>query len=158
LALAGRYGLEVAQWLATMPAGTAELSRLLWTLARSQADAGSAIESFSIDGPPSARAAATRILARQQGAAVLPRLREYLAAGRPRKVAQEAFWQVHRLREEARSMVEEMRRSPLWTERRAAVSLLRRWGELTPSQQSEAEADPHVAVRHAARWRPVRRS
>lgn len=156
LALAGRYGLEVAQWLATMPAGTVELGRLLWTLARSRADAGPTIEGFFADGPPAGRAAATRILARQQGARFLPRLRECLAAGRPRKVAQEAFWQVHRLREEARPMVEEMRRSPLWTERRAAVSLLRRWSELTPSQQSEAEADPHVAVRHAARWKPVK--
>ncbi|MFA6109057.1 MAG: sigma-70 family RNA polymerase sigma factor [Candidatus Latescibacterota bacterium] len=155
-ALAGRYGSEVAQWLTTMPAGTVELNRLLWTLARSRADAGSTIEGFFADGPPAARAAATRILARQQGAALLPRLRECLAAGRPRKVAQEAFWQVHRLREDARPMVEEMRRSPLWTERRAAVSLLRRWGELTPPQRAEAEADPHVAVQHAARWKPVR--
>ena len=87
---------------------------------------------------------------------LLPRLRECLAAGRPRKVAQEAFWQVHRRRDEAGPMVEQMRRSALWTERRAAVALLRRWGQLTASQRAEAEADSHVAVRHAARWKPVR--
>lgn len=154
LTLAGQYGTEVAGWLGTVCGEGTSLSRLLWTLARSRVDAGPMVEGFFVDGPPAARAAATRILARQQGAAFLPRLRQCLAAGRPRKVAQEAFWQVHRLREEARPMIEEMRGSPLWTERRAAVALLRRWGEFTASQQ--AEADPHVAVRHAARWKPLR--
>ncbi|MEW6754777.1 MAG: hypothetical protein AB1505_27920, partial [Candidatus Latescibacterota bacterium] len=154
-ALASRYGPDVADWLAAFAGGATDLSRILWTLARTGSEGGGLVEGFQRSGPPAARAAATRILARQRGAAFLPELRQCLAAGRPRKVAQEAFWQVHRLRATARPMVEEMCQSPLWTERRAAVALLRRWGELTPAQRAAAEADPHVAVRHAARWKPV---
>jgi len=49
----------------------------------------------------------------------------------------------------AHPLAEEMLGSDSWQERKAAVCLLRRWGRLTPKQRRQAEADTHVAVRHA---------
>jgi HEAT repeat protein len=148
--LARVYGDEVARWLGEAGGEAPELGRALWTMARSRAHAGPMVEGLFQDGPPSVRAAATRILARERGPGFLPELRARLAEGRPRKVAQEAFWQMHHLRDAARPTVVEMLASAQWTERKAAVCLLRRWGELSPEQRRAAEADEHVAVRHAA--------
>jgi len=58
------------------------------------------------------------------------------------------------LRLEDTALAEEMLASTEWTERKAAASLLRRWGRLTPEQKEQAEHDEHVAVRHAARRNP----
>ncbi|MCY3020131.1 MAG: hypothetical protein NTW87_14025 [Planctomycetota bacterium] len=95
-----------------------------------------------------------RRLARETGAALLPELRRCLSEGQPRKVAQEAFWQMFRLGQAAMPVVQEMLVSEAWPERKAAVSLLRRWGKLTPRQQARARKDPRLAVRHAADWHP----
>jgi len=93
-----------------------------------------------------------RILARQRGPKFLPELRHCLRDGGPGKVAKEAFWQMLRMGEAAMPTVDEMLASENWTERKAALCLLRRWGKLTPAQQARGKADPHVAVRHAADW------
>ena len=50
----------------------------------------------------------------------------------------------------ARPVVDDMLRSEQWPERKAAVCLLRRWGELTPDAKRRALDDPHIAVQHAA--------
>ena len=94
--------------------------------------------------------AALRMLVEQEGAAMLPELRHCLKRGKPRKVAQEAFNQMLRLGARAMSIVEEMFASEHWTERKAAVGLLKRWGKLTPEQVEKARSDSHVAVRRAA--------
>ena len=62
-----------------------------------------------------------------------------------------------RMGEPAMATVRDMLGSEHWTERKAAYSLLRRWGKLSPAQQARGLADPHVAVRHAANWRWPRR-
>ena len=105
-------------------------------------------------GPPAIRARALRQHATRAGASVLPELRRCLAEGRPKKLAREAYRQMEALGTEAEPTALEMLKSPLWTERKAAVSLLRRWGKLTPQQQADAREDPHVAVRHAADFSP----
>jgi RNA polymerase sigma-70 factor, ECF subfamily len=152
--LASHYGEEVASFLAEEQASVPDLSRLLWTMARSRAAPGPIVDGLFEDGTPSVRAAALRILARERGEAILPQLRSCLADGRPRKVAQEAFRQVDRLVGRpggaALPMLQEMLVSPLWTERKAAVCLLRRRGELTDVQRQTAEADEHRAVQQAA--------
>lgn len=159
--LARKYREELFAWI---EAGgdrlTANIPAVVWTLARSRlAQAGPMVEEIFQDGSPSVRAAAVRILARQRETLFLPELRRCLAESRPRKVAQEAFRQVLRFGDAALPTVEEMLRSGHWTERKAAVCLLRRWGKLTPEQKAKAESDPHVAVRHAAsRWIRVARS
>jgi RNA polymerase sigma-70 factor (ECF subfamily) len=153
--LAGKYREELTEWI---EAGgdrlTANIPAVVWTLARSRlAQAGPMVEEIFQDGSPSIRAAAARILARQREASFLPELRRCLAEGQPRKVAQEAFRQVLRLGDVALPTVEEMFNSERWTERKAAVCLLRRWGKLTPEQKARAENDPHIAVRQAvSRW------
>lgn len=151
--LAREYGEDVVRWLDEEGRDLPDLNKMLWTMARSRAEVGPLVEGLFEDGPPAVRAAATRILARQRGVEFLPQLRQCLAAGQPGKVAQEAFRQVLRLGEAAYPMATEMLSSECWTERRAAASLLRRWGQLTPEQGAAAEADEHVAVRHAARWK-----
>lgn len=103
-------------------------------------------------GTPSTQTAAAKELARQKGTSFLPNLRQCLREGQPRKVAQEAFWLMYRFGDAAMTTVTEMLGSDLWTERKAAVCLLRRWGKLSLAQKARAEADPHIAVRHAAKW------
>ena len=56
-----------------------------------------------------------------------------------------------RLGDAALPMAMEMLGSAHWTERKAAVCLLRRWGRLTPEHKARAESDPHIAVGHAAK-------
>ena len=147
--LAGQYSDQLAEWLeADGPRFVKGVPTMMWALARSRrAPVGPMIQNAFREGTPGVRGAACRILARKEGAAFIPELRKCLAEGRPRKVAQEAFWQMHRLRDAARPVALEMLDSDLWTERKAAVCLLRRWGVLTPEQRTRAEVDPHVAVR-----------
>jgi len=153
--VARRYGQQLADWVGEDPARLNNIPTVMWTLARSRhAQAGPMVETLSREGTPAVRAAAVRILARQRGAEYLPELRRCLRAGRPRKVAQEAFWQMLRLGDAGVPTAEEMFRSDNWTERRAAACLLRRWGKLTPEQKAQGENDPHIAVRHAANWHP----
>ena len=65
-------------------------------------------------------------------------------------MAQEAFWEMLRLGEEAVPTALEMLRSPDWLERKAAVGLLRRWDKLTEEQRLKAGDDELVAVREEA--------
>ena len=106
------------------------------------------------EGTPAVRGAAVRALARLRGEAFLPELRLCLREGRPRKVAQEAFWAMFRLGAAAEPTVRDMLGSAQWTERKAAACLLRRWGKLAPEKEARAEQDEHVAVRHGATWYP----
>lgn len=128
---------------------------LVWALAqlRIRTGQGSADDVLH-HGTPGARAVALRELVRAQRQSVLPELRRCLRDGRPRKVAQEAFRQMLRLRDAALPTVLDMLESEHWTERKAAYSLLRRWGKLSEKQQAQGLSDPHIAVRHAARWHP----
>lgn len=130
------------------PALASVLARL--QVAKGEEAAREAIRS----GPPSARTAALRQLVRVQNEAALPQLRQCLREGHPRKLAQEAFRQMLRLRQAAIPTALDMLESEHWTERRAAYSLLRRWGELTEEQTARGLRDPHVAVRNAASWHP----
>jgi hypothetical protein len=156
--MARHYARELAEWIAADKRRLLDVPTVVWTLARTGAQAGPMVEELYRDGTASARMAAVRILTRQRGEAFLSELRRCLREGTPRKVAQEAFWQVYRLRDAAMPTVMEMVKSEHWTERKAAVCLLRRWGKLTPAQKRTAESDPHAAVRHAADWRPARRA
>jgi len=146
-----RYAQEVTDWITTDPGGLTDISSVVWTLAKSQdVQAGPMVQELFREGRPTIRAGALRILARQEGRRLLPELRRCLGQGRPRKVAQEAFWAMSRLGDTAIPTAKEMLRSELWTERKAAVCLLRRWGKLTAEQEARAKQDPHVAVQHAA--------
>ncbi len=156
--LAQRYGKELAEWIDADKRRLLDVPTVVWTLAKGRsAQIGPMVEELYREGTPSARMAAVRILARQKGQGFLAELRWCLREGSPRKVAQETFWQVYRLGEAAMPTVREMLQSEHWTERKAAVSLLRRWDKLTPGEEKRAKADPHVAVRHAADWHVVRR-
>ncbi|MCK4300879.1 MAG: HEAT repeat domain-containing protein, partial [Planctomycetes bacterium] len=153
--LASRYGQQLFDWIEGQGRALASMPVVTWTLAKSRAtSAGPMIGELFREGTPAVRAGAVRILARRRGPAFLPELRRCLREG-PRKVAQEAFWQIHRLGQAAMPTVEAMLASDHWTERKAAVCLLRRWGKLTLKLKARAESDSHVAVRHAANWHPV---
>ncbi len=153
--LARHYRRELAAWVESEPTSLRGAHTLAWTLARSRPEqASDVVGELCQDGTPAVRHAATRILSRQKRDGFIPDLRRALREGRPRKVAQEAFWQMHRLRDAAMPTVTEMLESEHWTERKAALCLLRRWGRLTPAQRDRARQDPHPAVRHAADWHP----
>jgi len=152
--IARSFGDLIVDWVAADGEQRASFPGVMWTLARSRKlpqegePVSDMIEAMALEAPPSIRQAAVRLLARQRGAAYLPQLRQFLAEGRPHKVAREAFWQMHRLGDQAMATATEMLDSEHWTERKAAVCLLRRWGKLTPEQKARAEADEHIAVRH----------
>ena len=153
--LVKHYGRDLAEWIDAGPDQVVNVPSVVWAMARDPAtEAGPMMEGLFRVGSPSARQGALRILAREKGAAFIPELRRCLREGRPRKVAQEAFWQMHKLRDDALPAALEMFESEHWTERKAAASLLRRWGKLTEEQRLAAANDPHVAVRHAAEWHP----
>jgi RNA polymerase sigma-70 factor (ECF subfamily) len=154
-AAGGEYPEELGSWIDEEGKAINELPVALWTLARGAApEPTPIIEALVAGGQPAARAAALRILAAHKGVEAVPVLRSCLREGRPRKVAQEAFRQFLRLGEDAAPHVREMLGSEHWTERKAAVGLLRRWDMLTGEQLAAAQEDPHVAVRHAAGLRP----
>ncbi len=152
--LAARYGREMATWVETQTGSLGNAPAAVWALAKDPTtQAAPMIRNLLRTAAPAVRSGAVRILARQKGPAFLPELRRCLREG-PRKVAQEAFWQMYRLGQAAMPTVEEMLASDHWTERKAAVCLLRRWGKLTLKLKARAESDSHVAVRHAANWHP----
>jgi len=124
---------------------------IVWSIAKGRTpQSGTMLQRLYREGNASVKRAALRMLMDQKGVQMLPELRECLRRGKPRKIAQEAFNQMFRLGGKALAGVEEMFASEHWTERKAAVSLLRRWGELTPEQIEQARSDPHVAVRRSA--------
>ena len=150
-ALAAHYGPQLAKWVDLDGSRLADVPAMVWALARSGATVtDSLVQMLFRDGRAGIRAAAVRICARQKGAAFLPKLRRCLREGKPGKVARQAFWQMLRLGDAALPTVEEMFESDHWTERKAAVGLLRRWGKLTPEHKARAKNDPHVAVRMVA--------
>ena len=104
-------------------------------------------------GSTAVRRDALRRLAAAEPEAALPLLRQALREGKPQPAARVAFRALRRLRGAARPAALEMLLSEHWPERKAAVCLLRHWGDLRPEQRRKALADPHVAVRHAATWR-----
>jgi len=149
------YARRLIEWAETAGPNLSESPELAWAVAQARLAAGMATTADLVhQGPPTLQADALRKLVAGSGAAALPELRRCLAEGVPKKLAREAFWQMHDLREAAESVALEMLESPQWTERKAAVCLLRRWGKLGLEQKARADADPHVAVRHAANWHP----
>ena len=147
--MAAQAGDELQAWVEDGQVQARSLPTLMWGLAGSRRGADSeTMEHLAREGTPAIRAAAVRLLARARGAAYLPQLREFLAEGKPRKVAQEAFWQMHALRDQAEPTARTMLSSEHWTERKAGVCLLRRWGCLTDEERHKALADEHIAVRH----------
>jgi len=151
--VARRYGGKIAGWAEKARPDQMASPGVAWLLARSRIGDGQATEEDLLrHATPSVRAATLRRYSEQKGRSALPELRRCLREGRPGKVAQEAFRQMLRLEDTA--LAEEMLASTEWTERKAAASLLRRWGRLTPEQKEQAEHDEHVAVRHAARRNP----
>ena len=150
--LARRYPRETCEWLLSDTPDEGDLAHILWILAKSgePVPAGPTVEQLYEVGKTSVRRAALRILARDRGVAFLPELRRRLRESHPGPVAHEAFRQMLRLGDAALPVAQEMIKSEHWTERKAAVALLRRWGKLSPADRVRAQADPHVAVRNAA--------
>jgi RNA polymerase sigma-70 factor (ECF subfamily) len=149
--LAAHCSDQLRAWLEDEGAELAATPGPVWALADSGTTPSDAVtEALLTEGTPAVRAAAVRLLAHAKRAAALPVLRRLLREGRPRKVAQEAFRQMRRLRDAAHDTALAMLESEHWTERKAAVALFRRWGKLTPDLAKRAESDPHPAVRKAA--------
>jgi hypothetical protein len=150
-ALATHCGDQLRAWVEREGGKLAATPGLVWVLAKSaQAPPDEAMAALLRGGTPATRAAAVRLLAKAKGTAALPQLRELLRHGRPRKVAQEAFRRMLAMRDAAHATAREMLKSEHWTERKAAVALLRRWGKLSREDAALASRDPHVAVRKAA--------
>ncbi|MHC4562680.1 MAG: sigma-70 family RNA polymerase sigma factor [Planctomycetota bacterium] len=153
--LAGCYGERLVAWTDRQPQDVRRADGIAWALAKVRIAGGSAtLSDLYKYGTPTVRVASLRKLARDAGAEFLPELRRVLREGRPRKVAREAFWQMRRMGEAAMPIALEMLESEHWTERKAAVCLLRRWGQLTDEQHDRASQDSHIAVRHGADWHP----
>jgi hypothetical protein len=95
------------------------------------------------------------ILVHQKGIDALPQLRKSLQHTRPRssKTARKAFRLTFKLGDQAVPEVETWLNDDNWMVRKAAVSLLKRWNKLTPTQAKRLAQDSHIAVQHAARWR-----
>jgi RNA polymerase sigma-70 factor (ECF subfamily) len=150
-ALSAHCAEQLRAWLEGQGEKMAGMPGPAWVLAKSATMlSDAAVEALLREGTPSVRAAAVRLLAKAKGASALPELRRLLREGRPRKVAQEAIRRMLRLGEAAHATAREMLESEHWTERKAAVVLLRRWGKLSQSDADRAGRDPHVAVRKAA--------
>lgn len=150
-ALSAHCAEQLRAWLERESEGLASTPGPVWALAKSRGTlATETVQALLQHGTPAVRAAAVRLLAKAKGASALPELRRLLREGRPRKLAQEACRQMLRLGEAAYGTAREMLESEHWTERKAAVVLLRRWGRLSQRQAERARSDPHVAVRKAA--------
>jgi len=153
--LVREYGDRLLAWAAEEKPDLTNRPALAWALGKARIAAGLAGDDDVLRyGSPTIRAEAVRELAEEDGPRYAPQLRRLLREGTPRKVAQRAFRQMLRLGEAAMPTVQQMLESEHWTERKAALCLLRRWGKLTHSQQYRGRQDPHVAVRHAADWHP----
>ena len=149
--LAAHCSDQLRAWLEGEGAKLTATPGPVWALANSTTTPSDAVTEVLLEeGTPAVRAAAVRLLANAKRAAALPELRRLLREGRPRKVAQEAFHQMRRLKDAAHDAALAMLESEHWTERKAAVALFRRWGKLTPDLAERAESDPHPAVRKAA--------
>ena len=149
--LVRRCGGEVATEIELDKLPVANRQAVLWMLAKLRP--GKALQDASDllgASTPSARAAGVRIMARRDGGRAIPQLRTLLRETRPGKVAQTAFWEMFKMREDAAPVARDMLASEHWGERKAAVCLLRRWGELTDEEKARACKDKHIAVRHAA--------
>ena len=128
---------------------------LAWLRAQLRIRSGRASpDDILLYGSAQARADTLRERAAEEGAALMPQLRAFLNEGKPRKLAQEAFWLMLRLGDAAEPAAQEMFSSSNWTERKAATCLLRRWGKLTREQHATARNDSHIAVRFAADYNP----
>jgi len=153
------YRERLSAWVDAEKPDTAGCPGLTWLIAQVRiANSEAAAEDVFYHGGPAAQAAAAKELAYKKGADFIPSLRQCLREGKPRKVAQEAFRQMYRFGNAAMPTVTEMLGSEMWTERKSAVCLLRRWGKLSSEQKARAEADPHIAVRHAAKWKNDRQA
>jgi len=149
--LALYYPRELSHWLQEDGERAKRQPELAWALARHPSGEADALaESWYRQGSPLLRAAAIRILAHLRGLDFLPELRRTLRECRPRKASDEAYRQMLGMGEAALATACEMLESSHWTERRAAVGLLRHWGLLAEDQRDRAQADPHIAVRLAA--------
>jgi RNA polymerase sigma factor (sigma-70 family) len=147
---------ELPKWMADHPQQMQRMADLLWTLAwfplRKTTPIAERVWRGNTRG---AGAAALRILARQMGDELVTELRQVLREGKPVKVAREAFWAMHKLRDAAIPTVREMLESEHWTERKAAVCLLRRWNLLADADRAHALKDQCAAVRLAIAQRTV---
>jgi RNA polymerase sigma-70 factor (ECF subfamily) len=153
-AAVSHYAARLVEWMRSAKPELSASPELARAVAQARLATGSATPADLVDqGPPTLRADALRKLVAASPVAALPELRRCLAEGSPPKLAREAFRQLHDLGPAAEPVVLEMLESPQWPQRKAAVCLLRRWGKLTIEQQSRAQSDPHLAVRHAATWR-----
>ena len=124
----------------------------MWNLARGYPEAAGDLAAGIYEiGGPILRKAALKILCKQRGAQMLPELRQHLSSKgcHNRLLAREAFWQMHRLGEQAAPTAIQMLDSEDWKERKAAICLLRRWGTLSEAQRQRGLGDPHIAVQHA---------
>ena len=142
----------LVDWVVEKGDQLAEVPAPLWALALSKKSferVHPTVERLLDIGTPSVQEACVRILARQQGKVVLPLLRDCLAKGKPTRVARRAFHEMREMGDDAVAVAQEMFDSELWTERRAAVGLLRYWKKLTPEQVQQAKEDDHVGVREA---------
>lgn len=142
----------LADWVVEKGDQLAEVPAPLWALALSRKSferVHPTVERLFEIGTPSVREACVRILARQKGVAVLPLLRDCLAKGKPTRVARRAFHEMREMGDDAVATAQDMFESELWTERRAAVGLLKYWKKLTPEQVRQAKDDAHVGVREA---------
>ena len=141
------YPDAVCRWVEKGAATLTHAHGVAWTLARTDRTiADGTLQTLYRDGTPAVRAAALRMMVEFRGAAMIGELRKCLRAGKPRKVAHVAVKALRRLRPAADAVVREMLGSEYWTERKAAVSILRRWGELTDAMRAKAGEDPHPGV------------
>jgi len=149
--LAEHCATELVQWLDSHLEAAANPHIVAWTLARCGcAVPDSIVRHWYMEGPPAVRAAALQVLVRRRGQAAIPELRRCLRAGSPRKLAAVAFRAMARIGPLAEAEVTDMLQSDAWTERKAAIALLRRWRKLTPRHRAAAAQDAHPAVRDAA--------
>jgi len=145
------YPRELSDWLQADGERARRQPELAWAFARHPSAAAETLaESWYRGGTPLLRAAAIRILTHLRGSGFLPELRRTLRECRPRKASDEAYRQMLGMGEAAHATAREMLESSHWTERRAAVGLLRHWGLLAADQQEHAQGDSHIAVRLAA--------
>ena len=144
-----RHGKGIWDWLNVSDEQLAASPALAWLFAKAGRLAGDVGAKMLSEGAPAARTAAIRSLARTKGAECIPELRQILREGKGGKPGRQAFRAMWKLRDAAEPAAVEMLASDNWSERKAAVCLLQRWGKLTDAQGAQAAKDPHPAVRNA---------
>lgn len=149
--LAQHFGNDALQLLESPDRAFRRLHAIAWAVVHSgNVPDDTTIDALSRTGTPAVRAAALRLHVRRHGVESIDDLRACLQRGGPRKLTRAAFKEMARLREAAYSTVDAMFESRYWTERKAAVALLRRWRRLEPEHRERAALDRHIAVRQAA--------